>query len=132
MSDEKKKSIAGHTEITTGGLGAVLTTLVPLIAPDTNSELRPVLYALAPLISAMITYFMVWVINRHGLESPAEAALRNRLQRDIKEIDEQLKNKHLTPSLEKQLLKERELTVIKLVNIGKTLEVRQAEIENEK
>lgn len=95
MNDDKKSILTNSSGITTGGLGAVLTTLVPLAAPETDSVWRPFLYALAPLISAFVTYFMVWVINRHGLESPAEASLRNRLERDLKGIDKQLESQHI-------------------------------------
>ncbi|MER1978330.1 hypothetical protein [Pseudocitrobacter faecalis] len=122
MSDDKKSIISNNSGLTTGGLGAVLTTLVPLIAPDINSEWRPFLYALAPLVSATLTYLMVYIINRHGLESPAEAALRNRLERDLKGIDEQLKSPHLSDGFRAELIADRESTVRKLVNIGKTVQ----------
>ncbi|MCU6680671.1 hypothetical protein M8320_01405 [Leclercia sp. H6W5] len=123
MSDDKKNILSTNSGLTTGGLGAVLTTLVPLIAPEQNSEWRPFLYALAPLVSAAMTYIMLYVINRHGLESPAEAALRNRLERDLKGIDEQLKSPHVSETFRAELIKDREETVRKIVNIGKNVEV---------
>lgn len=123
MSDDKKSILSTNSGLTTGGIGAVLTTLVPLISPDSNSEWRPFLYALAPIVSAGLTYIMLYVINRHGLESPAEAAIRNRLERDLKGIDEQLKSQHLSEQFRAELIEDREKTVRKIVNIGKTVEV---------
>ncbi|HGU6745221.1 TPA: hypothetical protein ACNAFN_002560, partial [Klebsiella quasipneumoniae] len=111
---------------------AVLTTLVPLAAPETDSVWRPFLYALAPLISAFVTYFMVWVINRHGLESPAEASLRNRLERDLKGIDKQLESQHITEKFRQELILDREVTVRKIVNIGKNVEVTAVNISDKK
>lgn len=123
MSEEKKNILSENKGLTTGGLGAVLTTLVPLFAPEPTSEWRPLLYALAPLVSAFLTYVMVWVINRHGLESPAEAALRNRLNRDLKSIEKQLDSPHLTEKFRKELIRDHESTVRELVNIGKRTSV---------
>lgn len=121
MSEMKKGILSSNNGITTGGLGAVLTTLVPALVPDQNSVWRPVFYALAPIVSAVFTYIMAWVVSRHGLESPAEAALRNRLLRDLKGIDGQLLSPHLTESLRAELISDREKTVRSLVNIGKTV-----------
>ncbi|QNE49256.1 hypothetical protein [Klebsiella michiganensis] len=129
MNDDKKSILTNSSGITTGGLGAVLTTLVPLAAPETDSVWRPFLYALAPLISAFVTYFMVWVINRHGLESPAEASLRNRLERDLKGIDKQLESQHITKKFREELILDREATVRKIVNIGKNVEVTAVNIK---
>ncbi|EMY3087149.1 hypothetical protein [Raoultella ornithinolytica] len=129
MNDDKKSILTNSSGITTGGLGAVLTTLVPLAAPETDSVWRPFLYALAPLISAFVTYFMVWVINRHGLESPAEASLRNRLERDLKGIDKQLESRHITEKFREELILDREATVRKIVNIGKNVEVTAVNIK---
>ena len=129
MNDDKKSILTNSSGITTGGLGAVLTTLVPLAAPETDSVWRPFLYALAPLISAFVTYFMVWVINRHGLESPAEASLRNRLERDLKGIDKQLESQHITEKFREELILDREDTVRKIVNIGKNVEVTSVNIK---
>ncbi|HBM2903212.1 hypothetical protein HJX36_06460 [Klebsiella pneumoniae] len=129
MNDDKKSILTNSSGITTGGLGAVLTTLVPLAAPETDSVWRPFLYALAPLISAFVTYFMVWVINRHGLESPAEASLRNRLERDLKGIDKQLESQHITEKFREELILDREDTVRKIVNIGKNVEVTAVNIK---
>lgn len=123
MSDDKKNILSENKGLTTGGIGAVLTTIVPIIAKDPNSEWRPLLYALAPLVSAFMTYIMIWVINRHGLESPAEAALRNRLKRDLNNIDKQLKSPHLSETFKQELITDREKTVRDMVNIGKTLRV---------
>lgn len=132
MNDDKKSILTNSSGITTGGLGAVLTTLVPLAAPETDSVWRPFLYALAPLISAFVTYFMVWVINRHGLESPAEASLRNRLERDLKGIDKQLESQHITEKFRQELILDREVTVRKIVNIGKNVEVTAVNISEKK
>ncbi|WP_068871464.1 hypothetical protein [Edwardsiella tarda] len=74
---------------------------------------------------------MVYVINRYGVESPAEAAVRNRLERDLKEIDKQLKSPHLSDKLKKELIDDRDSTVRKLVNIGKTMEVIPLNIEKD-
>lgn len=131
MSGDKKSILSSNSGLTTGGIGAVLTTLVPLLAPDSNSEWRPFLYALAPLVSAMLTYIMLYVINRHGLESPAEAALRNRLERDLKGIDEQLESPHLSEKFRAELIADREETVRKIVNIGKNVEVLPIEATKE-
>lgn len=132
MSDDKKNILNENKGLTTGGIGAVLSTVVPIIAKDPNSEWRPLLYALAPLVSALITYIMIWVINRHGLESPAEAALRNRLKRDLKNIDEQLKSPHLSEAFKQELISDREKTVRDMVNIGKTLHVTtQSPVSND-
>lgn len=126
MSEEKKNLLSSHPGVATGGLGAVLSTIVPAIIEDQNSLWRPVLYAVAPLLSAIITYFMAWLVSRHGLETPAEAALRNSLNRDLKNIDEQLKSSHLTKKFRNELLADRETTVRQLVNIGKTIQVLPA------
>ncbi|QWU34877.1 hypothetical protein KQJ82_18995 [Serratia ureilytica] len=126
MSDKKQSVISGRNGAATGGLGAVLTTLVPAILPDANDPWRPTLYALAPIISAIITYLLNWVINRHGLETPAEASARNRYQRDLKSIDKQLKSEHISESFRSELMKDREITVRQLVNIGKTMQVVEA------
>jgi hypothetical protein len=132
VSEEKKNLISSHPGLTTGGLGAVITTLVPALVPDQNSLWRPVLYAAAPLVSAAITYFMAWFVSRHGLETPAEAALRNSLKRDLKSIDEQLKSPNLTESLREELMTDRALTVRQLVNIGKSVKVVPATEEQSK
>ncbi|HFK5809120.1 TPA: hypothetical protein ACG0L8_004104 [Enterobacter bugandensis] len=121
MSEPKKGILTTSNGITTGGLGAALTTLVPALLPDPADTWRPFLYALAPIFSAIITYFMAWVVSRHGLESPAEAALRSRLLRDLKGIDEQLSSPHLSEAFRAELLSDREQTVRGLVNIGKTV-----------
>ncbi|WP_156311594.1 hypothetical protein [Pantoea sp. CFSAN033090] len=126
MSEDKKNLLSSHPGLTTGGLGAVITTLVPALVPDQNSLWRPVLYAAAPLVSAAITYFMAWFVSRHGLETPAEASYRNSLNRDLKSIDEQLKSPHLTDELRQELLADRALTVRQLVNIGKSIKVLPA------
>lgn len=126
MSESKKSILTTNNGITTGGLGAVLTTLVPALLPEQNDPWRPFLYALAPLISAIFTYIMSWVVSRHGLESPAEAALRNRLNRDLKAIDKQLASSHLSDAFRNELLSDREKTVRGLVNIGKTVIVTPA------
>lgn len=126
MSEEKKSFISGRNGAAAGGLGAVLTTLVPAILPDANDPWRPTLYALAPILSAFITYLLNWVINRHGLETPAEASARNRYQRDLKGIDQQLKSENISESFRSELLRDREITVRQLVNIGKTVKVVDA------
>ncbi|WMY72753.1 hypothetical protein RHD99_14870 [Buttiauxella selenatireducens] len=129
MTEEKKSFLNGKSGAATGGLGALLTTLVPAILPDANDPWRPALYALAPLLSAIITYFANWVINRHGLETPAEAALRNRYERDLKNIDKQLDGPadRISEDFRKELLKDREITIRQLVNIGKTVQVSEAD-----
>lgn len=126
MNEEKKSFISGRNGAAAGGLGAVLTTLVPAILPDANDPWRPTLYALAPILSAIITYLLNWVINRHGLETPAEASARNRYQRDLRSIDKQLKSENISESFRAELLKDREITVRQLVNIGKTVQVVDA------
>jgi len=131
MSDDKKNLLSESKGLTTGGVGAVLTTIVPLIAPDSDSAWRPLLYALAPLVSAFLTYIMIWVINRHGLESPAEAALRNSLNRDLNFINEQLKSSHLTEEFRKELINDREKTIRDLANIGKSLSVTSTSTTSE-
>lgn len=123
MSDNKKSKLTTHTCLTTGGLGALLTTIVPALIPDEDSLWRPVLYATAPIVSAGVAYLIAWFASRHGLESPAEAALRNSLERDLRNIDKQLNNKHITSQLKDKLLREREKTVLKIVNIGKNIQV---------
>lgn len=127
MSEENKSFISSSKNVATaGGLGALLTTLVPAILPDVNDPWRPVLYALAPILSSVITYLLNWVINRHGLETPAEASLRNRYMRDLKSIDKQLLSEHLSEDFRQELLQDREATVRQLVNIGKTVQVTSA------
>ncbi|MFW5407249.1 hypothetical protein B7L51_001285 [Pectobacterium brasiliense] len=126
MIEEKKPFLSAKNGAATGGLGALLTTLVPPLLPDADDPWRPALYALAPILSAIITYFMNWVINRHGLETPAEASLRNRSERDLKNIDKQLVSPHISPEFRVELLKDREKTVRQLVNIGKTVQVADA------
>lgn len=127
MSEDRKSIITSHPGATTGGLGAVLTTIVPAIIQNQDSLWRPVLYALAPIVSAIIAYLMGWFISRYGFESSAEAELRKSLNRDLKNIDNQLKNKDLlTDELERELLHDRHITVRQLVNIGKTVKVKVA------
>lgn len=126
MSEEKKSFLTAKNGAATGGLGALLTTLVPAILPEANDPWRPVLYAFAPILSAILTYFLNWVINRHGLETPAEASLRNRYERDLRNIDKQLKSEHLSREFQSDLLRDREMTVRQLVNIGKTVQVIDA------
>lgn len=126
MSDEKKPLSTKNKVVTTGGLGAVLTTLVPAIISDPTNPWRPVLYALAPILSAALIYIGSWLINRHGLESPAEAALRNSLEREIKEIDKELESTNISPALRKKLLTERESAVLQKVSIGRKFKVSAA------
>ncbi|PBI78948.1 hypothetical protein A9993_04070 [Rahnella victoriana] len=123
MSEDSKSLLKPSNGIATGGLGAVLTLFVPAILPDPENVWRPALYALAPLISAAITYPITWLISRHGFESPAEATLRNKYSRDLKSINKQLKDPLITENLRLALLEEREKTVLQLVNIGKTVKV---------
>lgn len=132
MSEEKKSFLTAKNGAATGGLGALLTTVVPVILPEATDPWRPVLYAFAPILSAFITYLANYVISRHGLETPAEASLRNRYERDLKNIDRQLDapTDRLTPEFRAELLKDREATVRQLVNIGKTVQV--IEIDNKK
>ncbi len=50
MSDDKKNMLSTNSGLTTGGLGAVLTTLVPLVAPEQNRTVSGVLsYTLSRL-----------------------------------------------------------------------------------
>ena len=123
MSEGKKSLLTTSNGITTGGIGALLTTLVPVIIPDAENKWRPALYAMAPIVSSIITYLMSWVVSRFGFESPAEAALRTRFERDIKSIEKQLGSKHLTPEFRCELMQDREKTVRQLVNIGKKVRV---------
>lgn len=131
MSEDKKNLLSESKGLTTGGIGAVLTTIVPLIIADPTSTWRPVLYALAPLVSAFLTYIMIWVINRHGLESPAEASLRNRLTRDLDFINEQLSSTDLSEDFRKELIRDKEKTIRSIGNIGKSISVTSAPVTSD-
>lgn len=126
MSEDKKSILSSHPGVTTGGLGAVLTTLVPALIEDQQSLWRPVLYAFAPLLSAAITYFISWFISRYGFESPAQAEYRKNLNRDLINIDAQLASPHITDKFKEELIADREVTVRQLVNIGKAIKVAPA------
>ena len=127
MSEDKKNILTSHPGVTTGGLGAVLTTLVPALIENQESLWRPVLYAFAPLLSAAITYFMSWFISRYGFESSAQAELRKNLNRDLANIDEQLASPHISDKFREELIADREFTVRQIVNIGKTIKVAPAD-----
>lgn len=126
MSGDKKNILSSHPGAATGGMGAVLTTLVPALVENHESLWRPVLYACAPLLSAGITYFMSWFISRYGFESPIQAELRKDLKRDLDSIDEQLESPHISDKFKQELIADREVTVRQLVNLGKTIKVVQA------
>lgn len=131
MSSEKKPFGTIKNGMTTGGLGAFLSLFIPALVPDAESPWRTICYAAVPGISAAITYFMVWVTSRYGLETPAEASLRARCNRDLKNIDKQLASPHLSDSFKVTLISDREKIVRKLVNIGSLLLVKDATAQPE-
>lgn len=119
MSDDKKSTSPVTSTLSTGGFGIILSGLVAFFVPDANSGLAKLLYLFIPLISAGLTYILCWVIARHGLESPEDAAKRKQCLRDLKTIDEQLASKHTTDEFRQKLLRSRESTVEIMINIGK-------------
>ncbi|MBC3378473.1 hypothetical protein H8I69_04990 [Serratia fonticola] len=119
MSGESKSMSATGTTITTGAVGAMLSVTVPALITGPDDAWRTVAYAAVPIISAIITYLMNWVICRHGFESPADASKRAKCLRDLKTIDEQLQSPNASPAMKKILLKERDKTVTLLISIGK-------------
>ncbi|ENO7474962.1 TPA: hypothetical protein F6W26_22945 [Citrobacter amalonaticus] len=119
MSDDKKSTSPVTSTLSTGGFGIILSGLVAFCVPDANSGLAKLLYLFIPLISAGLTYILCWVIARHGLESPEDAAKRKQCLRDLKTIDEQLASKHTTDEFRQKLLRSREATVEIMINIGK-------------
>lgn len=119
MSTESKSLTSTGATITTGGIGAILSVVVGAAFPDPNNLWRNVAYASVPIVAASLTYFMNWVISRHGLESPEDAGKRSKCMRDLKEIDKQLKFLDYSDEFKKSLIKEKERTVQILVNIGK-------------
>ena len=119
MSDEKKPTSPVTSTLSTGGFGIILSGLVTFCVPDANSNLAKLLYLIIPLISAILTYILCWVIARHGLESPEDAAKRKQCLRDLETIDKQLASKYTTDEFRQKLLRSRETTVEIMINIGK-------------
>ncbi|EPY4496970.1 TPA: hypothetical protein ACTW3A_001586 [Klebsiella quasipneumoniae subsp. quasipneumoniae] len=119
MAEQTKSLSAKSSAVTTGGVGALLSVVVGALIPDPNDPWRSVAYAGVPIAAAAITYFMSWVISRHGLESPEDAMKRSKCLRDLKTIDKQLKFNEYSEDFRAQLIKDRERTVSILVNIGK-------------
>ncbi|EPN9382566.1 hypothetical protein ACVS9Z_000791 [Cronobacter dublinensis] len=119
MSEDKKSSGPVTSALSTGGIGIILSGLVAYFVPDTNSDIAKLLYLFIPFLSALITYFMCWVIARHGLESPADAAKRKQYLRDLATIDSQLASVYTTEEFREKLLRAREMTVEMMINIGK-------------
>ncbi|MGP3593097.1 hypothetical protein [Vagococcus sp. WN89Y] len=117
MSTDSKPLSTGKAAIVTTGWGAILSVIAQAIFTDPNNPWRTVAFALVPGCSAVITYFMNWVISRHGLESPEDAAKRSKCKRDLKEIEKLLKGK-ITPQIKATLLKRKERTIEILVSIG--------------
>lgn len=119
MADESKALSAKTSTLSTGGCGAILSVLVSAVFTDPNDPWRQLAYAAVPFIAAIITYFMSWVVSRHGLESPEDASKRAKCYRDLKTIDKQLKFRDYSPEFRNKLIADRERTVSMLVNIGK-------------
>lgn len=130
MSNNKRMSSTTNGIMTTGGLGALFTVAVQAIFPE-QSDWKNVSLAAIPMISAIITYFSAWFINRHGLESPADAATRARLLRDLKTVDKQLKVKGISTEFKYYLKLQRENTVKQLINIGKSTQVIEVHADAE-
>ncbi|USM07714.2 hypothetical protein [Enterobacter sp. Crenshaw] len=119
MSEDKKSSGPVTSTLSTGGIGIILSGLVAYFVPDTKSDTAKLLYLFIPLLSAVLTYLMCWVIARHGLESPEDAAKRKQYLRDLATIDSQLASVHTTPEFREKLLRAREMTVELMISIGK-------------
>lgn len=119
MADEKKPTSQVSTTLSTGGIGIILSGLVTYFVPETNSGLAKLLYLFIPFVSAILTYLMCWVIARHGLESPEDAAKRANCLRDLATIDAQLADDNNSIEFKEKLRKSRELTVEIMINIGK-------------
>jgi len=119
MSEDKKSSGPVTSTLSTGGIGIILSGLVAYFVPDTNSDTAKLLYLFIPLLSAFLTYVMCWMIARHGLESPEDAAKRKQYLRDLATIDSQLASVHTSAEFREKLLRSREMTVELMINIGK-------------
>lgn len=119
MSEDKKSSGPVTSTLSTGGIGIILSGLVAYFVPDTKSDIAKLLYLFIPLVSAFLTYVMCWVIARHGLESPEDAAKRKQYLRDLATIDSQLASVHTSAEFREKLLRAREMTVELMINIGK-------------
>lgn len=125
MSDEKKSTSPVSSALSTGGIGIILSGLVSYYIPENKSDLAKLLYLFIPFVSAILTYLMCWVVARHGLESPEDAAKRAQCLRDLKTIDEQLAYPHNTKEFTQKLIAEREYTVGIMISIGKNSKTNQ-------
>ncbi|MCS5828245.1 hypothetical protein LNO09_09495 [Klebsiella variicola] len=119
MANDKKTTSQVSSTLSTGGIGIILSGLVTYFVPETKSGLAKLLYLFIPFVSAILTYLMAWVIARHGLESPEDAAKRANFLRDLATIDAELANDNNSEEFKEKLRKSREKTVEMMINIGK-------------
>lgn len=105
-----KESLVGTTAIS-----SIFVALVPGVLPNEWQEIG---YQLAPISAGIIVFFLTYIINVLGLQGPQEIGTRNRLKRDLKEIDTQLSDKNTTPELKQKLLQSRGDTVLKLSTLS--------------
>lgn len=117
MSTDSKPLSTGKAAVATSGVGAILSLVAGAIFTDPNNQWRTVVFALVPGTAIAITYFMNWLISRHGLETPEDAAKRSKCNRDLKEIEKHLKG-NISAELEKKLIAKKERTIEILVSIG--------------
>ncbi|AUY66533.1 hypothetical protein BKY56_018065 [Klebsiella pneumoniae] len=119
VASDKKSTSQVSSTLSTGGIGIILSGLVTYFVPESKSGLAKLLYLFIPFVSAILTYLMAWVIARHGLESPEDAAKRANCLRDLATIDAELANSNNSDEFKKKLRKSREKTVEMMINIGK-------------
>lgn len=118
----KKKTVSTKQSLTaTGAIGTFFSTMVPALI--SNEQWQTVSYAAVPIIASLIVYFGSKFINTR--ESLENSALRANLNRDLKFIDKQLKNKNITEALKKELEDDRHIVIMSLGRIGRGLNAKQ-------
>ena len=131
MPTEKKGTSPVTSTLSTGGLGAIFSGIVTIFWSVSHPDLSKALYLVIPIFSAGLTYIMNWVIARHGLESPEDAAKRAKCQRDIDVINKHLENDSYSSEFKAQLVREKEKTVLIMISIGKDASSNQRPLQTE-
>lgn len=102
MSDNpvKNKVGTGGSLTFAGAIGGLMILGVPLVSKD--PELVTLLNAGVPILSAVISYFLTYLVNRFGFESPQDAALRKKIKTSIKVAKRQIKCSESTEEMKNE------------------------------